>query len=88
MTVVQFRAMSLALFVALYFLEAGLVFMVAPWTRLWTLNPLLHRTLAVAAIADNPFVRGFVTGLGVVHLMIGVRDMVRLSRSGRAPHSD
>ena len=75
--------MSLALFIALYCLEAGLVFSVAPWTRLWSLNPLLHRTAAIAVVADNPFVRGFVTGIGLVHLMIGIRDMIRITRASR-----
>jgi len=30
--------MSLALFFALYCLEAGLFFIVVPWTRVWTLS--------------------------------------------------
>lgn len=75
--------MSLPLFYALYCLEAGLFFTVVPWTRVWTLNPLLHGNLAVGLWADNPFVRGFVSGFGVIHLMIGIRDMIRLSRERR-----
>jgi hypothetical protein len=75
--------MSLALFFALYCLEAGLFFTVVPWTRIWTMNPLLHGTLAVGMWADNPFVRGFISGLGVVHLLVGVREMVLLTRAHR-----
>jgi hypothetical protein len=74
---------SIALFFALYCLEAGLFFTVAPWTRLWTMNPLLHPTLEIGLWADNPFVRGFVSGVGVVHLIVGVRELVRLSRARR-----
>jgi hypothetical protein len=75
--------MSVPLFFALYCLEAGLFFLIVPWTRLWTLNPLLHSTATLAMMAANPFVRGFVSGLGVVHLLIAFKDLVRLSRGRR-----
>ena len=76
--------MSIPLFFAIYCLEAGLFFTVVPWTRVWTLNPLLHESLAVAFWADNPFVRGFISGLGVVHLIVGVRELVRMARARRS----
>lgn len=75
--------MAIPLFFALYCLEAGLFFTVAPWTRVWTLNPMLHANASVAFLADNPFVRGFISGVGVVHLIVGVRELVRLSRARR-----
>lgn len=75
--------MSIPLFFALYCLEAGLFFTVVPWTRIWTLNPLLHPNVTVGFWADNPFLRGFVSGVGVVHLIVGVRELVRLSRARR-----
>jgi hypothetical protein len=75
--------MSVALFFALYCLEAGVFFVVVPWTRVWTLNPILHHHLAVALWADNPFVRGFISGVGVMHLIIGVRDIGRIARARR-----
>jgi hypothetical protein len=75
--------MSAPLFFALYCLEAGLFFTIVPWTVIWTVNPLLHGNLALAAVADNPFVRGFVSGFGLLHLLIGVRDIVRIMRARR-----
>lgn len=75
--------MWLPLFYALYCLEAGLFFTIVPWTRIWTLNSLLHSSLAVGMWADNPFVRGFVSGIGVLHLILGARELVRLTRSRR-----
>jgi hypothetical protein len=72
---------SLALFLALYCLEAGVFLTIVPWTRIWTLNPLLHNDLAISVWADNPYVRGFVSGVGVVHIIIGVRDIVMMSRA-------
>ena len=75
--------MSIPLFFALYCLEAGLFFTVVPWTRIWTLNPMLHASPVIAVWADNPFLRGFISGLGVVHLIVGVREIVRLTRARR-----
>ena len=75
--------MSLTLFFALYCLEAGLFFTIVPWTRVWTVNPLLHHNLAIGMWADNPFVRGFVSGLGVVHLIIGVKDILKINQARR-----
>lgn len=74
--------MSLALFFALYCLEAGLFFIVVPWTRVWTLSPLWQGG-ALMALALNPFVRGFISGFGVVHLIVGVRDIIRFARERR-----
>lgn len=75
--------MSVPLFFALYCLEAGLFFTIVPWTRVWMLNPLLHNHLTMAAWADNPYVRGFVSGVGVIHIIIGVNDLVRITRERR-----
>ena len=76
--------MSIALFFALYCLEAGLFFTVVPWTQIWTLNPLLHSNATIGMWADNPFVRGFISGIGVIHLIVGTRELVRLSRGRRS----
>lgn len=76
--------MSVRLFFALYCLEAGLFFTIVPWTRLWTFNPLLQSNFTVSLVAGNPFVRGFVSGLGLVHLLIGIRDIAQLARARRS----
>jgi hypothetical protein len=75
--------MSVPLFFALYCLEAGLFFTIVPWTVIWTVNPLLHSNLTLAIWADNPFVRGFVSGFGILHLIIGIRDITRILRARR-----
>ena len=72
--------MSLPLFFALYCLEAGLFFTVVPWTSIWTANSLLHSTSVLATWADNNFVRGFVSGIGMLHLILGVRELARVMR--------
>lgn len=76
--------MTIPLFFALYCLEAGIFFTIVPWTRVWTVNPWLHSSLAVAMWADNPYVRGLVSGFGVVHLIVGMRDLLRITRARRS----
>jgi hypothetical protein len=76
--------MSLPIFFALYCLEAGLFFLVVPWTMIWTLNPLLHSNPMVGMWADNPFVRGFVSGVGLLHLIVSIRDLVQIARQRRS----
>lgn len=75
--------MSISLFFALYCLEAGVFFLVVPWTRLWTLNSLLHSQSTLAILAANPYTRGFISGLGVVHLLVGIRDILRINAQRR-----
>jgi hypothetical protein len=76
--------MSVALFFALYCLEAGLFFIVVPWTRLWAVNPLLQSTATISMLAANPFVRGFVSGFGVIHLIIGIKDILEITQRRQA----
>jgi len=80
--------MSVALFFALYCLEAGLFFVVVPWTRVWSLNPSLHATPALLMLSANPFVRGLVSGVGVAHLLIGVKDVMRIASERRDGQAD
>jgi hypothetical protein len=70
------RRVSVALFFALYCLEAGLFFIVVPWTRVWSMNPILQSSPALMLLAGNGFLRGFVSGFGVVHLLVGVKDVM------------
>jgi hypothetical protein len=78
--------MSVSLFFALYCLEAGLFFIVVPWTRVWLGNPILQATPELMLVAANPFVRGFISGFGMAHLLIGVKDLMRIAaaRNGQA----
>jgi hypothetical protein len=76
--------MSVPLFFALYLLEAGLFFIVVPWTRVWSMNSLLHSTPALVMLSSNPFVRGFVSGIGLVHLLVGVKDIISITQDRKS----
>ena len=75
--------MAGALFFAIYCLEAGFFFTIVPWTRIWSLNPLLHANETIGMLADNPFVRGFVSGVGVLHLLVAGREFLRVLKKAR-----
>jgi hypothetical protein len=73
------------LFYAACFFEAGLLLMVLPWTVLWDRNALLAMLPWVNELSHNPYVRGAVTGLGLVNVGIGISEVGRLvaERFGR-----
>lgn len=75
--------MALSLLFILYCFEAGLFFLIAPWTRFWTLNPLLHASPVLSLVVDNLYFRGMVSGFGIVHLLVAVREILVLVTESR-----
>jgi hypothetical protein len=55
---------------------AGMLVMVLPWTRLWTENPLLSGWPSVKFLLDQSFVRGMISGVGLVDVWMGISDAV------------
>ncbi len=55
---------------------AGMLVMVLPWTRLWTENPLLSAWPALKFVLDQTFVRGMISGVGLVDVWMGISDAV------------
>jgi hypothetical protein len=53
---------------------AGMLVMVLPWTRLWTENPLLAGWPSVKLILGHSFVRGMISGIGLVDVWMGISD--------------
>jgi hypothetical protein len=72
---VWMRRILLVVFVLLC-IEVGMVLLIVPWTRVWTDNPLLIRNLTLRALALNLFVRGAISGLGLVNLWMGIWEGV------------
>jgi hypothetical protein len=56
-------------------LLVGLVLAVAPWTSLWESNWLLSPWPAVRPLLLSGFVRGAVTGLGLVNVLVALADV-------------
>lgn len=68
---VWMRRIWLAVFV-LFCLEVGIILIVGPWTRAWTENSLSSSYPALHEFLMNGFVRGAISGLGVVDFWIGI----------------
>jgi hypothetical protein len=60
---------------AAYFLEAGLILIVAPWSAFWDRNSLAAAIPQLQSLAASPYARGAVSGLGLVTLLAGVADL-------------
>ena len=56
----------------LFCLEVGIILIVLPWTRLWTDNALLASFPAIKEFLSYNFVRGLVSGFGLVDVWMGV----------------
>ena len=73
--------------VAAYLVEAGLVLTIAPWTVFWERNYFAHAMPALGLWMGNAYVRGGVTGIGLVTVLTGLRDLsnVILARGAASP---
>ena len=55
---------------------AGMLVMVLPWTRLWTENPLLAGWPSLKFILEQNFIRGLISGIGLIDVWMGVSEAV------------
>lgn len=76
------------LLLIVFYIEVGLVLTVVPWSTYWERNyfadlmPLLH------AITTNNFVRGAVSGLGVVNLVAALAELRSVLAARRVRSAD
>jgi hypothetical protein len=68
----------------LFCLEVGIILTVLPWTKLWTENSLLLSYPAVHDFLMLGFVRGVVSGLGLVDIWMGVAEAVTYRENPRS----
>ena len=63
--------------------------MVAPWSAFWDRN-VFARTEAIAGLLANPFVRGAVSGVGLVTALAGLAELAGafFSRKGTTDAAD
>ncbi len=65
-------------------IEIGLFLVLLPWTPIWTENNLLARYPEMKQFAMNDFIRGVVSGLGVLDILLGITEAVRFNWTPRA----
>ncbi len=71
----------LAVAFILFCFEIGLFLVFVPWSDLWEQNVLLGYSLALHRLLLNNFVRGAVSGLGLVDLVLGLSELSRFWKS-------
>lgn len=75
--ILSLRRMLLAVF----FLEIGVLLIVVPWTSFWDQNVFIESSSSLQRMFNNHFVRGAVSGLGVINLGVAVLEIVSLLRN-------
>ena len=76
------------LLVAGYLVEAGVLLVLAPWTRLWEHNVFVEGLPLLGSIAGSLFVRGAISGVGIVTFIGGLRDLASVLMARRAGPDD
>ncbi|HYR88701.1 MAG TPA: hypothetical protein VE422_31775 [Terriglobia bacterium] len=71
----------LAVAFILFCFEIGLFLVFVPWSALWEHNVLLTYSIYLRGIFLNNFVRGAVSGLGVVDVALGLTELARFWKS-------
>ncbi|HET6199425.1 MAG: hypothetical protein WBE21_16350 [Candidatus Acidiferrales bacterium] len=68
----------------LLWLEMGLLIILIPWSTFWETNYFLNHYPSLIPILLNPYVRGAISGLGVVDAVLAV-DSFRRKRPAVTP---
>jgi hypothetical protein len=53
----------------------GLVLVASPWTNLWDTNQLLQLHPLLRVVVLSPYLRGAVSGLGLVNLLLAALEV-------------
>lgn len=69
------KRLKLVLFV-LFCIELGMLLTVLPWTKVWNENSVLLGYPNLRAFLRHDFVRGAITGLGLIDIWLGIREAV------------
>ena len=77
------------LLLVVFFIEIGLVLIVVPWSAFWDRNYFAQLAPSLGVLITNHFVRGAVSGLGLINVSVGVVEIVSivLARSADRPAS-
>jgi hypothetical protein len=77
------------LIVVALFLEVGFLLLVVPWSAFWERNYFAQALPAVRELITNNFVRGAVSGLGLVNIYHGFAELIAIvvARHSSSPSS-
>ncbi|MGH9687571.1 MAG: hypothetical protein ACRD5K_10815 [Candidatus Acidiferrales bacterium] len=57
---------------ALFWLALGMALILAPWIELWETNYFVYAYPALGLVLRNPYVRGAVSGLGILDVLLSL----------------
>jgi hypothetical protein len=60
---------------AAYFLEAGVVLLVVPWSTFWERNSFAAALPFIDTLLASPYTRGAVSGVGLVTMVAGLAEI-------------
>jgi hypothetical protein len=66
------------LLLIVYFIESGLLLLVVPWSEFWDRNAFVQTWSWAGELAHSGFVRGAVSGVGVLLLCAGLIELTTL----------
>ena len=69
------------------FVQIGLLLLVMPWSVFWDRNYFAQAMPGVQSFISNDFVRGAVSGLGLVNLYFGLAELVAAITERPSPPS-
>jgi hypothetical protein len=61
----------------LCWLELGLMLILMPWSDVWDVNYFLYQYPALALFVKNPYLRGMISGLGVMNVLFALEAFRR-----------
>lgn len=72
-----------------FFLEIGFVLIVIPWSAFWDRNYFAQLVPSLQPVITNNFVRGAVSGLGLINVCVGLVELVSIlmTRASERPVS-
>ncbi len=60
--------------------ELGIVLLYLPWWAFWENNYLLYLYPQLRPVVANSFFKGFVLGLGILNILIGIDEVVHFKK--------
>jgi hypothetical protein len=66
------------LVIVAFFFEFGFALLIVPWSAFWDRNYFGEMVPVLHAMMTNNFVRGAVSGLGLINLLAGVAELVSM----------
>jgi hypothetical protein len=76
------------LIITALFFEIGVVLLVVPWMPYWQQNYFIDARPFVEPVLTNHFVKGAISGLGLVNLVAGLFELASLFMANRSNQSE